>query len=242
MKPKIFIFGDSYSADYGPELGWVKHLEKDLNLEYEIYNFSVVGTGPTLLFDDLKKQIKTINASKDDILIFVLPDVQRVNLSFVSRQSDQTLTTATKFNSSGFLFHAKQRFGNKNLKFVLKFNEYYSLHSSNLENEYMKYFSYLSVIGQQHFNKTLVIPTVPLPDDIDITIFQKIDNFYLSDILIQDISENESKENKAMLRTHGGDSRTNHLNQDNKIELKNQVISWIKNNTPLDYKKFNIKS
>ena len=227
-EPFIFICGDSYAADYSTRDGWVEFLRNDLGKQYHVANYAGKGLSPMLSTFVVRDYAREL-AKSNDLLIFILPDTMRFNLQVIP-EDKQALSATTPNASKKHLSYLKNTIGRQNLRFLFDFHKHYTFYHQNRSEEVMKYLSYLYLIGKKYFKKTLIIPTTPFPKTVDTGLFDNLDNFYLANFFLDDVSIDEGEAFKKVMKLHGEDDRTNHLCYENRVILKDQIKEWIFNN------------
>lgn len=228
---EVWIFGDSYSdRDYvdevlGPnyDYTWPRRLEK----EYQVKNFSLMGSGATYAVDALIKQIDQLRIIhlKNVSVIFLMSDTHRLDLSFVSKYE--------QYYSAFLLDNGLTANGNKELdvkyskykKFVQQLFEYYVFTDSYHNTERLKCASVVKHFSPL-FEKILFWPIFETIDHIESDenffympqIFSKLENFDFCKNII--------------------DPRTNHMSAENHDIMLEEIRNWIDHGVAPDVSRF----
>jgi hypothetical protein len=231
MTQKLWIFGDSYADrnywrdDGSFDISWVRELEK----HYDVSNFATSGSGPDFAMKQLIDNINYNGADNlsDIIVIFVIPEISRINFSFLppNHQLVPLGMLNPNLNDKGLeLIRPYKKYEN----FIKDVFKYYITTSTYLDTELAKIVGW--VFLQSHlFKKMLVWPT-----DEKMPAVKQIasDNFLYIDTPIVEIEDDN--------HGYGYDSRLNHLSQANHHIMLEQLIQWIEHNDPIDLTKFTV--
>lgn len=214
----IWIFGDSYADDkhlpFGIKDNWTNLLRYR---GYNVFNFSLSGTGPDWSLQRFLLQTRKTKNTKDIVLIFLISEITRFPFSFL-RLRDQVFKPFKCFSdqnqSTKDLTHRYRR----HMSFMKRFYRYYYNSSSYEETEVEKIIGYLYL---QHFRfkKTLAWsifkePSLTLP---------KSESFYIPDFKLSDLTH----ETFGL----GEDIQMNHLRDEYHPIFADSIHHWIKYNS-----------
>ena len=226
---KVWIFGDSYvdrnwhtnCKDYS----WVTELEKN----YDVENYAVMGSGPEYSFSKLYQTIKNNNKSLKNIcVIFISSDLHRLNLNFWHTPQDQVYLKSLldkNIDKKNLKYIAKKLFVKDLFRFYLTEDW-----QSNRELHNFATINYFS----NYFKKILYWTTEPKLKTNDFFYQHKSNNLCCPDQGLNELSYIDLGYQPSTVFL---DNRRNHFSKINHKILYNQIVNWIEHDYPIDTSK-----
>lgn len=239
-REKIWVFGDSYgdlkSIVNPNSFSWAQSLSK----KYKVENFCERGSGVSYSLNLLNKKVsyhKNLEL-KNTNLIFIIPEVSRINFKFFNNPHDQVYTT-------DIIRFIKPKYDDRSNKNLNYYREKYSEFVKNFFKFYIwadpDYYqnTLLKTAGNIFLYKTMFKSILCFTVNTSISFLDKNnlndDNFYFFNYPLFEISKSEECGNITQI---GSEIRNHHLNESNNRVLYEQVCDWIDNRFPIDLNKF----
>lgn len=222
---RIWIYGDSFSDKnypFGKYTGsWLELLE----LDYNIKNSSLAGTGPDYSIEKMINQLSDVD--KDDYLIFIVSWSARFNLKNFYR-SDKNQVNSTWIDQVTDRIKTEFVDPNTGIEFLRNIFKYQYPTNELLYIETLKHIALINSFSNR-FKRILIWPV----EDIAYT-GRLFDNVTLVEQGIGNISHKDHPHKSRL----GTDQRQNHLSLPNHTIMYNQLKQWIENGTAPDTTQF----
>jgi hypothetical protein len=203
----LYIYGDSFAdpewnMQHDCEFVWPVEIQK----QYTVNNYALKGTGPEY---SLQRMIETVNVPKDSVCVFVVSDVNRMNLqNFWKHDQEQV----------HILDVAAKRIKHPGYMFVRQLYEHYLVDHTYTQRT-AQIISAVNSLGSK-FARTLIMPIAPVP--VELRLDPSV-TFFNHGLL--DLSEAEWRLDRGI--DPYVDNRPNHFSEPNHRVMLDSLVKWI---------------